>query len=115
MILLNVDIDGLRQMPSLQVLWVHYNVLSLLPNNLRHLNRLQEFDTTGNVALGAAAKLYDKKALVELLGWLAEFESGGSVIQDTVKVMLVGEGNHSYSFFSSTEFPIQDWLARHLL
>jgi len=70
------------------------NHLKELPWNVKDL-KLQELDVRGNHGLGVAAKLFVGKELRELEGWLSEFESG-SAIQDSIKVMLVGEGTFPF-------------------
>ena len=62
-----------------------------LPFNLGQIRALRELDVRGNPALEAAAKLYEGKELQTLCNWLFEFESG-SAVQDSIKVVLVGEG-----------------------
>ena len=83
--------NGLAQLNKLQYLWVHCNQLTSLPFNLDRLEGLKELDVVGNRLLEGAARLYEGKELHALQGWLAEF-AAGSEIQNTVRIVLVGEG-----------------------
>ena len=68
------------------------NQLTSLPDNLDQLRSLKEFDVRGNIQLSSTARFYEGKELQEISAFLAEFKSG-SAIQDTIRVVLVGEGN----------------------
>ena len=70
---------------------MHCNQLTSLPFNLARLRGLKELDVVGNKVLEGAARLYEGRELHALQDWLAEF-AAGSDIQDTVRVVLVGEG-----------------------
>ena len=92
-------VKELSKMKKLKELWIHNNRLKELPWNVKEL-KLQELDVRGNDGLGVAARLFVGKELRELEGWLSELESG-SAIQDSIKVMLVGEG----TFPAPSPFP----------
>jgi len=89
-------------MKKLKELWMHNNRLTQLPWDIKEL-RLQELDVRGNDGLGVAARLFVGKELRELEGWLSEFESGSDK-QDSIKVMLVGEGTF-FSFLVNSSDP----------
>lgn len=83
-------------MKKLKELWLHKNRLTQLPWQIKEL-KLQELDVRGNEGLGVAARLFVGKELRELEGWLSEFEFGSNK-QDSIKVMLVGEGTLFFWF-----------------
>ena len=80
--------NGLASLKHLQFLWLHNNLLVDLPHNLY---LLAELDVRQNTALGDAAQCYQGSDLQQLNTLLAEFESGSSV-QNTIRIVLVGEG-----------------------
>jgi len=86
-------------MKKLKELWMHNNRLTQLPWDIKEL-KLHELDVRGNDGLGVAARLFVGKELRELEGWLSEFEFGSDK-QDSIKVMLVGEG----TFPAPSPFP----------
>ena len=79
-------------LPKLRSLILEDNDLQEIPHDLHRLTKLNHFDVRNNKRLGSAAHEYANQSLANLGILLREFETGGSAVQDTVKVMLVGEG-----------------------